>query len=129
MDGAASASTADCGCSPSKEAHANDAGAEPEPNSSDEKDADSDWDDWDDEEDEEDEVEAGPRYTDVGNFLWWLASRSPTQQQGAGPSAGGRYVLEAAAARLRNSDAAMLLAAMRHTAPRAARAALDQPSS
>ena len=69
------------------------------------QDDDSDWDDWDDDDAEEGVVEAGPRYEDVGGFLWWLVYRS-----------GGPPHLETALPRLREAEAALLLAAMRHSA-------------
>ena len=74
-------------------------------NVADQDDDDSDWDDWDDDDAEEGVVEAGPRYEDVGGFLWWLVYGS-----------GGPPHLETALPRLREAEAALLLAAMRHSA-------------
>ena len=65
---------------------------------------DSDWDDWDEDDDEEEPLETGPRYADVGEFLWWLVLQPK-----------GSSCMEGVLSAVDCSESVLLLAAMRHS--------------
>jgi len=108
---AGAAASLSAAIAPLEEHKEDDEQEEHEENEEDEEDTDdmvdeeSDWDDWDDEDEAGEVVEAGPRYEDVGSFLWWFAGQIR-----------GRYQLETSLPQLHEADAAQLLAAMRHAA-------------